>query len=312
MGTKKKKKKDKKKGKCSTVEVGGADAGDTSETERPRSSCSQATDIEEGREDIVDDTEVVDDEAPALPASPASYPQPEPEDATHQNEVEYLTAQLKNKEGKLQDLWNDDYSLIEKKGHEMTALISAVDAIEEEKNLLHKKVAKIDAEIDATVRELQSKKDQLVADIESKDAKLEKLSEKKTRLGNFIDKTVDENKNARRQLEREVVEIKAKIEALNKVEEPQPKNSELLEYIDSQIEAKEKELECPVCLEVVSAPIFRCEELHIICFNCRPKVSTCPECRTPYPKTALRHRYAEKSAEELEELIQKRARILDS
>ena len=203
---------------------------------------------------------------------PQPHPQPEPDvsldDATHQHEVEYLAAELKDKEEKLQDLWNNDYSLIEEKGNEMTALISAVDTINEEKHLQHKKVA----EIDATVRELQSKKDQLVVDIESKDAKLEKLSEKKTRLENFIDKTVDESKNARRQLEREVEEIKAKIEALNRVEEQQPKNSELLEYIDSQIEAKEKELECPVCLEVVSAPIFRCEELHIICFNCRPKV----------------------------------------
>ena len=276
-GTKKKKKKDKKKGRCTSVEVGGAGAGDedTSETERPWSSCSQATDIEEGREDIVDDTKVVDDEEPALPASPASYPQPEPDvsnDATHQNEVESLKAELKDKEEKLQDLWNKDHSLVEKKGNEMTALISAVETIEEEKHLLHKKVAEIDSEIDATVRELQKKKDQLLADIGTKDAKLEKLSEKKKRLENFIDKTVDESKNARRLLEREVEEIKAKIETLNKVEELQPKSYELLEYIGKQIEAKEKELECPVCLEVVSAPIFRCEELHIICFNCRPKV----------------------------------------
>ena len=94
----------------------------------------------------------------------------------------------------------------------------------------------------------------MVAVIETKDAKLEKLSEKKKRLENFIDKTVDESKNARRLLEREVEEIKAKIETLNKVEELQPKSNELLEYIGKQIEAKEKELECPVCFEVVSGP----------------------------------------------------------
>ena len=53
-GTKKKKKKDKKKGRCTSVEVGGAGAGDedTSETERPWSSCSQATDTEECQQEV--------------------------------------------------------------------------------------------------------------------------------------------------------------------------------------------------------------------------------------------------------------------
>ena len=49
-------------------------------------------------------------------------------------------------------------------------------------------------------------------------------------------------------------------------------NLQLLEYIDQKIEAKEKELECPVCLEVASVPIFMCDELHLICSSCRPKV----------------------------------------
>ena len=52
----------------------------------------------------------------------------------------------------------------------------------------------------------------------------------------------------------------------------EPENVKLLDYINDQIEANEKELECPVCLEVASVPIFRCEELHIICLDCRPKV----------------------------------------
>ena len=71
-------------------------------------------------------------------------------------------------------------------------------------------------------------------------------------------------------------EIKAKIEALNKVEAIHPENLKLLDYINDQIEAKAKELECPVCLEVASVPIFRCEELHIICLDCRPKVKRKP------------------------------------
>merc|ERR1719237_590914 len=75
-------------------------------------------------------------------------------------------------------------------------------------------------------------------------------------------------------------------------------NMQLLEYIDNKIKAKEKELECPVCFEVASAPIFMCSDLHLICSDCKPKVSICPECREPYPKKAKRHRYAEKAAED--------------
>ena len=88
-------------------------------------------------------------------------------------------------------------------------------------------------------------------------------------------------------LKKETEEIKSKIEALDKVKTLQPKTPELLveidrqikaklvghiEEIDRQIEAKEKELECPICFDVASPPIFRCDELHIICFDCRPKV----------------------------------------
>merc|ERR1712226_727138 len=48
--------------------------------------------------------------------------------------------------------------------------------------------------------------------------------------------------------------------------------SKLLEFINSKIKAKEEELECPVCFEVASPPIFTCTELHLICSDCRPKV----------------------------------------
>ena len=41
-------------------------------------------------------------------------------------------------------------------------------------------------------------------------------------------------------------------------------------------------------------------------------MSTCPECRNPYPARPRRHRYAEKAAEELAELKEKRAQILNS
>ena len=81
-------------------------------------------------------------------------------------------------------------------------------------------------------------------------------------------------------------------------------NKELLEFIENQIVEKEKELECPVCLEIACSPIFMCSgyEQHLICSTCRPKLSSCPECRVVYTGDYRRHRYAEKTAEELEKL----------
>ena len=39
-------------------------------------------------------------------------------------------------------------------------------------------------------------------------------------------------------------------------------------------------LACPVCLEVpTSTPIYRCDNGHILCKECRKKLTTCPECR---------------------------------
>ena len=89
--------------------------------------------------------------------------------------------------------------------------------------------------------------------------------------------------------------------------QPVEPNKKLLEFIEKQISEKEKELECPVCLEVVGAPIFMCSELHLICMNCRPKVKECPECRIAYVGKPKRHRYAEKTAGELVRLKCQRA-----
>merc|ERR1719440_2745298 len=87
-------------------------------------------------------------------------------------------------------------------------------------------------------------------------------------------------------------------------------NREFLSFIDDQINEKKKELECPVCLEVACSPIFMCSEQHLICSTCRPKLSNCPECRVVYTGKNRRHRYAEKTAEELERLKIKKKKDL--
>ena len=159
---------------------------------------------------------------------------------------------------------------------------------------------------------------------------------KKKQLEDLIETEVDAKKQSRRQLETEIGTLQARIDHLAKAEADMTDTADkanleaqrFLQNINKKIEAKESDLECPVCLEVSAAPIFSCNEQHIICSACRPKVkikvgdtllilpmfqvSICPECREPYPEKPRRHRYAEKAALELEALILERAELLDS
>ena len=70
------------------------------------------------------------------------------------------------------------------------------------------------------------------------------------------------------------------------------------------IEEKETDLECPVCLEVAEVPIYSCHESHVICNSCMPMLTSCPVCRQSLKGKGKprRHRYAEKSADELKML----------
>ena len=39
-------------------------------------------------------------------------------------------------------------------------------------------------------------------------------------------------------------------------------------------------LECPICFETIdSVPIYQCQNGHVVCKNCHPKLKTCPICR---------------------------------
>lgn len=57
-------------------------------------------------------------------------------------------------------------------------------------------------------------------------------------------------------------------------------------------------LECPVCLRVPRAsPIYQCARGHVVCSDCRPNVSTCPQCRDPLGN--IRSLVSEKMLEKL-------------
>ena len=89
---------------------------------------------------------------------------------------------------------------------------------------------------------------------------------------------------------------------------------ENMEEKENVIKELEEELECIVCLGTTTAPIYCCQEQHLVCSDCRPRIrqtGQCPSCRVRYPGgELLRHRAAERTAvrlgtirEELSQLI---------
>ena len=74
----------------------------------------------------------------------------------------------------------------------------------------------------------------------------------------------------------------------------------IVSHLMESIDEKKKTLECPVCLEVVEeAPIYRCEQEHLVCSSCRLQIRKCPECRVNYEGEPVRHRFAEMMAQDL-------------
>ena len=175
-------------------------------------------------------------------------------------ELEALSSQLMGMEAELHHLLNSDRSLIESKAKEMSEVLSELEEAEEEKAAIQKQIA----DVDATIGELQDRKGILVTGIRDRDQKLENLQNKKRELENLIEEKVRESKDARDQLERDIERVKSKLEGLSKVETEQPASLgegdnlrlKWLESLESKIETEEKELECPVCLEVASFPIY--------------------------------------------------------
>ena len=89
---------------------------------------------------------------------------------------------------------------------------------------------------------------------------------------------------------------------------------ENMEEKENVIKELEEDLECIVCLETAQAPIYCCQEQHLVCSDCMPRIrqtGQCPSCRVRYPGgELLRHRAAERTAvrlgtirEELSQLI---------
>ena len=165
--------------------------------------------------------------------------------------------------------------IVEVKGKEMAKLITVIESIEDERNDKLKEKSVVEMQIS----DLRSKHEKLVHEIKTKDEQMVTLLKEKRDLEAYIENSVLKTKKEITLLEEDMKSLKippqtsrkAQIEATIAKRELHP-NLQLLQFIDSKIEAKEQELECPVCFEIASPPIFMCTDLHLICSDCRPKV----------------------------------------
>jgi len=220
--------------------------------------------------------------------------------------------------------------IIDSKAAEMKNLLLMMEKSEDDKNGKVKKMNEVDtelADLETRIIELKMKKAKLSKDCDRDEELIQKFGHKRHKLESYIENKLSEAKEQGNSIDARIQDLTRKLsETVKAIEnlpnevltlptatvQPPGPNKQLLEFIDKQISEKEKELECPVCLEVASAPIFMCSELHLICTNCRPKVKECPECRKVYEGKPKRHRYAEKTAEEVVRLRNERIQIVES
>ena len=156
---------------------------------------------------------------------------------------------------------------------------------------------------------------------EKKQNHTKKLVDEKYLLAQSIDNITHRTNN-------DVDDIDKRIEVINqsilklKTNNPKPpickdkeprQNLKFEMFLERQVRELEDELECPVCLEVITInPVYKCSDDHLICKECRPKVDKCPQCRNIYPRGEYkRFRVAEKQVDKLMSLIRERKEIVE-
>jgi len=64
-------------------------------------------------------------------------------------------------------------------------------------------------------------------------------------------------------------------------------NQAMRTFLQEAIVDKESNLECPVCYQVASPPIYKCYGEHLICSSCLPRVKNCPTCRSGFSRSDI-------------------------
>ena len=265
-------------------------------------------------------------ESGAIPKKMAAKPSKQKRDDKERELERMIGEERNNLATHMQSVEN----LIDSKGGEMTKIIVKIDHMKDEKRKKSKGLDQVDKELSdlkTRMQELSLKRKDLLEEMKQDNERIQKWESKRSKLEAYIDNEVIAKRKKGFEIEENIQSLEKKLSQIKKdengaastAEVPETKPKEmaerkepsLLEYLDSQIDEKERELECPVCLLEAEPLIFTCPEQHLICSNCRPKVKACPLCKLKYDKSR-RHRYAEKTSEELAGIRKRRERFLGS
>ena len=218
------------------------------------------------------------------------------------SEMEEMQEMLRCKEKEFEEFRQSVENVIDEKSKEISDLIMSLGEIEDSQIQRQKEMSKIDAEM----KMLNIRKTEIAQNCETADKEMKELEKKKMKLELFQQSFATETKTSRQKLQTEIDSLQEMVKGnpeRNSIEPAPPPDAmpragpSFLGFLERQIE--DMELECPVCFEIASqAPIFKCEEDHLICSKCQEKVTFCPVCRVDYPEGGgKRLRGAERSRE---------------
>ena len=226
-----------------------------------------------------------------------------------------LREELEKKEQEAEGFRRSMELMIAEKGKEMTNLITSQEQLEDLQAHRKKKIAGIEEDI----KQLDAEVASIKKECQETDVDISKVEKKRNKLGSFLDTYTTNAKQNAAKLQQEIESLKAQIrkpkqspvtqEVQIPPEAPPQANVQLLDFIDRQIDALKQELECPVCFVVATNPIFKCEDDHLICSICRPKMTQCPQCRANYQGGPKRFRGAERMADKLADLYRERENV---
>ena len=115
---------------------------------------------------------------------------------------------------------------------------------------------------DIQIRELQKTKEKELS-LKIEIQKSAKASQAK------ISQKEEEEKSLKLRHEEAQEEVKKVEEEIVKLPSAPGYSQEVLDLINNQIDSKKADLECPVCFEECSPPIYTCQAQHPVCASCR-------------------------------------------
>jgi len=205
--------------------------------------------------------------------------------------------QIKNLENVAQEMINSKWKEVEKYNN-------ARKKVENDTENLKKQLKNIDSEI----KQLNENKVRIRKQCQDNKCSIVKLNESRLQYEEESCAQLMANKREMSERQQELLELIMK-KPLQSVANEKTKLS-LLDIYDRRIEAKRREIECPVCSLTAPTPIFMCPSHHLICSSCFLKVDCCPQCQASYPLgEARRNRSADLAAEELAALIKERQEV---